>query len=224
MMWMDRAALAAMMDFTLLRPEATASQIRALCQEAHELGVYAVCVSPTFVLEARRTLADLGSPVKIATVCGFPSGAVHTRVKVAEAANAVTDGADEIDMVVNLAFVKSADWAAVTEEIAAVRGIAPGVVLKVIMESAALTDEEIRAVCRAAEAAGADFVKTSTGFHPAGGSTAHAVTVMRAQVGDRLGVKASGGLRTPADVTAVVAAGASRLGVSAAAEILRALT
>ena len=157
------------------------------------------------------------------TVCGFLSGAHATAVKAAEAAGAVAAGANEIDMVVDLKLVKEHDFDAVEADVRAVRGAIGEGVLKVIIESAALSDEEIVACCRAAQSAGADFVKTSTGFHPAGGADVHAVELMRATVGERLGVKASGGIRTAADALVMVAAGANRLGVSATAAILRGL-
>lgn len=211
-----RAALAAMIDHTLLAPQATSGQVAELVAAAKELGVFSVCVSPNLL-----PLSDTGS-VKVATVCGFPSGAHKAEVKGAEAARAVSDGADEVDMVVNLALVKAGDFAAVQAEIAAVKAQVPGV-LKVIIESAALTDAEIVACCQAAEAAGADFVKTSTGFHPAGGASEHAVSLMAATVGGRLGVKASGGIRTAAQALAMVAAGATRLGLSASADVLAGL-
>ena len=141
-------------------------------------------------------------------------------MKAAEAAQAVRDGADEIDMVVNLALVKQADWDGVRADIAAVRAACPDSVLKVIIESAVLTDEEIVETCKQAEAAGADFVKTSTGFHPSGGASVHAVELMRQTVGDRLGVKASGGIRDAQSALAMIEAGASRLGLSSSAAVL----
>lgn len=165
-----------------------------------------------------------GSSVKIATVCGFPSGAHTSEAKASEAAQAVASGAHEVDMVINLGAVKAGSWAYVEGDIAAVRGAAPSpIVLKVIIESAALTDEEIVSACQAAESAGADFVKTSTGFHPAGGASVHAVALMARTVGDRLGVKASGGVRTASDALAMVAAGATRLGLSGTAAVLAGL-
>ena len=163
---------------------------------------------------------DAGS-VLVATVCGFPSGKHHSEVKAAEAARAVADGAHEVDMVIDLGTAKAGDFEAVQSDIAAVRAAAPApTVLKVIIESAALTDEEIVGACRAAEAAGADFVKTSTGFHPAGGATAHAVALMAQTVGGRLGVKASGGVRSGAAAREMIAAGATRLGLSGTAAVL----
>lgn len=212
-----RARIAALIDHTLLKPETTASQGDALIVEAAALGTYSVCVSPSLLP------LSLPAGLHLATVCGFPSGAHATAVKAAEAADAVAKGAEEIDMVVNLRLVKEGDVDGVEADILAVRQACPGAVLKVIIESAALTDEEIVATCRAAEASGADFVKTSTGFHPAGGASVHAVTLMRATVGDRLGVKASGGIRTAADALAMIEAGASRLGLSSSAAVLEGL-
>ena len=212
---MKRAEVAHLIDHTLLKPEATAAQVEALIAEAAELGTYSVCVSPS-LLPVRTPDAVL-----VATVCGFPSGAHHSAVKAAEAADSVDRGADEVDMVVNLAQATMNDFAAVEADIRAVRDACPAsVVLKVIIESAALTDEQIVGCCRAAEAAGADFVKTSTGFHPSGGASVHAVELMAATVGGRLGVKASGGIRTAEAARAMIDAGATRLGLSASAAIL----
>jgi deoxyribose-phosphate aldolase len=210
-----RDAVAAVIDHTLLRPTATAAEVRALVDEAVELGVYAVCVSPS-----RLPLA-VPSTLAVATVCGFPSGAHAPAVKAAEAADAVGKGAGEVDVVVDLGLVAAGAFDAVTAELAAVRAACPApVVLKVIIESAALTDEQVVACCRAAEAAGADFVKTSTGFHPAGGASAHAVGLMAATVGGRLGIKASGGIRDAATALAMLDAGATRLGLSASRAVL----
>ena len=210
----SRSDVAAMVDHTLLKPESTAADVRALVEEAAALGAYSVCVSPSMLpVEAPASL-------HVACVCGFPSGAHPAEVKGVEAELAAKAGVDEIDMVINLGLAKAGDWVGVEEDIRRVRESAPGVVLKVIIESAALTDEEIVAACQASEAAGADFVKTSTGFHPAGGASVHAVELMRATVGDRLGVKASGGIRTPEAAQAMIDAGASRLGLSATRQIL----
>ena len=212
---MNRNDVAAMIDHTLLKPEATPDQVRALVAEAADLGVFSVCVSPSLLpVEVPEGLA-------VATVCGFPSGAHHAAVKAADAADAVANGADEVDMVINLAYAVTGDVAALTEEIRAVRDACPPpVLLKVIIESAALTDEQIVACCEAAEAAGADFVKTSTGFHPAGGASVHAVELMARTVGGRLGVKASGGIRDAAAAQAMIDAGATRLGLSSSRTIL----
>jgi deoxyribose-phosphate aldolase len=214
---LDRVTLARMIDHTLLKPESTPDDVRALCAEAIELGVFSVCVSPSLAAVARRTL---DSHVALAVVCGFPSGAHLSEAKAAEAAASAAQGVDEIDMVVNLGQVRTGDWAAVEADIGAVRAAAPNVLLKVIIESAALRDTEIVRACQVSEAAGADFVKTSTGFHPSGGASPAAVRLMAHTVGGRLGVKASGGIRTSADALAMVAAGATRLGCSATRAIL----
>ena len=159
--------------------------------------------------------------LRLVAVCGFPSGSHHSEIKRTEAARSIADGADEIDMVINLGAAMAGDWVAVEADIAAVRSAVPAPhLLKVIIESAVLNDEQIVAACRAAEAAGADFVKTSTGFHPAGGASVEAVALMASSVGGRLGVKASGGIRTAAAARAMIAAGATRLGLSGTAAIL----
>ncbi|MDC4233660.1 deoxyribose-phosphate aldolase [Actinomyces sp. B33] len=212
---MNRTDVARMIDYTLLKPEATSADVAALVAQGAELGTYSVCVSPSMLpLDAPEAL-------KVACVVGFPSGAVKPEIKAAEAARAVADGADEIDMVIDLALVKEGRVDDLEAEIRAVRDAVPAPrVLKVIIESAALTDDEIVAACRASQAAGADFVKTSTGFHPAGGASAHAVALMRATVGPDMGVKASGGIRDAQAAVAMIEAGASRLGVSATVAIL----
>jgi deoxyribose-phosphate aldolase len=202
-------SIARFVDHTLLKPEATTADVKATIAEAADLGAYSVCLSPSVLpVEAPAGL-------KVAVVVGFPSGKHHSSIKAAEAALAVSEGADEIDMVIDVGAAIEGDYAAVEADIRAVRDAAPSpAVLKVIIESAALSDEAIVAVCRAAESAGADFVKTSTGFHPAGGASIHAVELMKSTVGDRLEVKASGGIRTAADAKAMLAAGATRLGLS----------
>ena len=216
---LTRYQLAAMIDHTLLAPEATPKDIDALCAEAKQLGTYAVCVSPTLTTVAAREVA--GSFVKVAAVAGFPSGAHSAGLKAQEAGIAAATGAQEVDMVINLGLARQGRWKDVEEEIAAVRGEVPSpTLLKVIIESAILGDEAIVSACRTAESAGADFVKTSTGFHPAGGATTAAVALMARTVGPRLGVKASGGIRIAADALAMVEAGATRLGLSRTAAIL----
>jgi deoxyribose-phosphate aldolase len=216
---MDRAHVARLIDHTLLRPEATDADVVALCAEATVLGVAAVCVSPSRLGAIRPGV--LGDGIAVAAVCGFPSGAHEATVKAAEAASAAAAGATEIDVVVDLGLASAGEWEAVERELRAVRDAVPApVLLKVIIESAVLDRPGIVAACRAAEAAGADFVKTSTGFHPAGGATVEAVALMAETVGGRLGVKASGGIRTAADAVAMVEAGATRLGCSASAAIL----
>ena len=217
-MGIDLLTLAAMIDHTLLAPEATDIDIAKLCAEAVELEVGAVCVPPTHVSFAHGLLPNT---IKVASVVGFPSGAHRTEVKAHEARLACESGASEIDMVINLAHVLSDNWQEVKNDVAGVRAaVAQPVVLKVIIESATLSDEQIVATCNAAVAAGADFVKTSTGFHKTGGATAHAVALMRATVGSSIGVKASGGIRTLADALLMIEAGADRIGASASRAIL----
>ncbi|OYO18683.1 deoxyribose-phosphate aldolase [Enemella dayhoffiae] len=217
---MTRAELAAYVDHTLLKPEATPADVLALAAEARDLAAYSICISPNML-----NPAVLGGPlelgaVKLATVCGFPSGKHESQVKAAEAALAVEHGADEVDMVIDVGALKSGNTDSVTADIRAVREAIPSAILKVIIESAALSDDEIVAACRAAEAAMADFVKTSTGFHPSGGASVEAVRLMRETVGDRLGVKASGGIRDYKAAVAMIEAGASRLGLSGTATVL----
>ncbi|MBE3087710.1 MAG: deoxyribose-phosphate aldolase [Chloroflexi bacterium] len=213
---MNRASVAQRVDHTLLAPAATRADVAALIAEANALGVYAICISPSMLP------VDAGD-VRVATVCGFPSGKHHSEVKAAEAARAVADGAHEVDMVIDVGAAVAGEYDAVGHDISVVRQAVPDTLLKVIIESAALTDDQIVAVCQAAEAAGADFVKTSTGFHPAGGASTHAVALMAATVGGRLGVKASGGIRTGAAARAMIAAGATRLGLSGTAAVLDSL-
>jgi deoxyribose-phosphate aldolase len=221
-MTLDRAAVARMIDHTLLKPEATAGQVEALCAEAASFGVFAVCVSPNLVPVAVEVLA--GSGIAVACVAGFPSGAHQWRVKAAEAELAVAQGVDEVDMVIDLGLAKAGRWDLVALEVEMVRVSVPApALLKVIIESGALTDDEIVSACRASVDAGADFVKTSTGFHPTGGATVGAVRLMRETVGAGVGVKASGGIRTADDALAVIEAGASRIGCSATGAILAGL-
>ncbi|WP_254857640.1 deoxyribose-phosphate aldolase [Protofrankia sp. BMG5.30] len=226
-----RSELARMIDHTLLRPEATGEEILALCGEATELGVGAVCVAPTHVYLAaaaarrgrpkdERAAAD-DPAFAVASVIGFPHGTHLTAVKAQEARRAVADGADEIDLVIDLACAMEENWRSIETEITEVRlAVPPHVILKVIIESALLPDASITAACRAAEAGGAEFVKTSTGFHPAGGASLRAVRAMAAAVGGRLGIKASGGIRTAEQALAFVGAGATRLGMSATRDVL----
>lgn len=214
-----REQVAALVDHTLLKPEATAADVAAVVAEGAELGVYAVCVSPSMVPVA----AEAGG-VRIAAVAGFPSGKHLPGVKAHEAALAVSSGAGEIDMVIDVGAALAGDLEAVRSDIAAVRAAVPTAVLKVIVESAVLLaaagDRTLVDVCRAAEDAGADFVKTSTGFHTAGGASVEAVALMAETVGGRLGVKASGGIRTAADAVAMLDAGATRLGLSGTRAVL----
>ncbi len=210
------------MDHTLLKPEATAADVVALVAEAADLGVYAVCVSPSMV-----PAAVSAGGVRVATVAGFPSGKHASAIKAHEAALAVACGAVEVDMVIDVGAALAGHLDAVRSDIEAVRCATSGAVLKVIVESAALlglADEStLIGVCRVAEDAGADFVKTSTGFHPAGGASTRAVEVVASAVGGRLGVKASGGIRTATDAVAMLSAGATRLGLSGTRAVLEGL-
>jgi deoxyribose-phosphate aldolase len=209
------ASIAGIIDHTLLKPEATAADVEALIAEAVELGTFSVCVSPSMLP------LTVPSSLKLAVVCGFPSGKHTTAVKTAEAAESIALGADEIDMVIDIGAAKAGRFDLVEADIASVRSVipAPGI-LKVIIESAALTDDEIVAVCEAAVSARADFVKTSTGFHPTGGATVEAVALMSKTVAGRAGVKASGGIRSFETAAAMIAAGATRLGVSGSRQVL----
>jgi deoxyribose-phosphate aldolase len=209
------ADIAKLIDHTLLKPEATRADVEALILEAAELGTYSVCVSPSMLP------VNAPAELKLAVVCGFPSGKHISSVKAAEAAAAVGAGADEVDMVIDVGAAKEKRYADVEADIAAVRAAVPApTVLKVIIESAALEDDEIVGVCEAAVRAEADFVKTSTGFHPAGGASVHAVELMRQTVGPDLGVKASCGVRTMEQAEQMIAAGATRLGVSGSRALL----
>ena len=220
-----RGQLAALVDHTLLKPEATPTDVVALVAEAAELGVYAVCVSPSMVQVAVEAGAGR---VRVAAVAGFPSGKHLAAIKAREAAAAVESGATEIDMVIDVGAALVGDLAAVRSDIEAVRAATAGTVLKVIVESAVLLDQAdgrtLADVCRIAEVAGADFVKTSTGFHPAGGASVRAVALMAETVGGRLGVKASGGIRSTADALAMLDAGATRLGLSGTRAVLDGLS
>lgn len=218
----ERAAVAALVDHTLLKPEATESDVVQLMAEAAELGVFAVCVSPSMVgiAESFRT-----GEQQIATVVGFPSGKHVSAVKAEEARLAVAAGAEEVDMVIDVGAAVSGFYDDVQADIAAVRAAIPDyAVLKVIIESAALLsmcdEQTLIDVCRAAERAGANFVKTSTGFHPSGGASVRAVEIMAGAVGGRLGVKASGGIRTAEAAVAMLDAGATRLGLSGTRAVL----
>jgi deoxyribose-phosphate aldolase len=220
-----REAVAELVDHTLLKPEATDVDVVFLTQEAAELEVYAVCVSPSLVAAARRSAAvDLA----IATVVGFPSGKHVSAIKAQEARLAVAAGAQEVDMVIDVGAAVAGDFATIRADVAAVRAAVPDVVLKVIVESAVLLDlageQTLGDVCRAAVDADADFVKTSTGFHPAGGASVRAVELMAATVGPTVGVKASGGIRTAADAIAMLDAGATRLGLSGTRAVLDGLS
>ena len=217
---LTREELASYIDHTLLKPEASREQIRAVCEEAKQYHFASVCVNPCWVPLIAEELK--GSGVSVCCVIGFPLGASLSSVKAFEAREAVAAGAQEIDMVINIGAVKSGGWELVREDIAAVNAAKGTAKLKVIIETCLLTDEEKVRVCQIAKEAGADFVKTSTGFST-GGATVHDVELMRKTVGPEMGVKASGGVRTLADALAMIEAGASRLGASAGVKIIKAL-
>lgn len=210
--------LASYIDHTLLKPDTTESQIRALCAEARQWRFASVCVNPRWTATAAAELR--GSDVKVCTVIGFPLGASVSAVKEFEARQAVADGADELDMVVSVGDLKAGRDEYVRSDIAAVVRGALGRAVKVIIEACLLTDEEKARACRLAAAAGADFVKTSTGFSK-GGATVHDVALMRAAVGPDVGVKAAGGIRTRKEAEEMIAAGATRIGASAGVAICR---
>jgi deoxyribose-phosphate aldolase len=212
--------VAAMIDHTLLKPDATRTDIETLCREAADYRFASVCVNPTWVAACVRLLA--GSSVKTCTVIGFPLGATTSDTKHFETRRAIFDGAREIDMVINIGALKSGDVRLVERDIEAVTGPCreAGAISKVIIETALLTDEEKVTACTLAKAAGADFVKTSTGF-ASGGATAADVALMRRVVGSEMGVKASGGVRDFDGLKAMVAAGATRIGASAGVRIVQ---
>jgi deoxyribose-phosphate aldolase len=213
---LDRATLAMVIDHTLLTPEAVAADIIALCAEADELAVGAVCVSPNWV-----SLAHKSTTIPVASVVGFPSGNHHSSMKASEAAQAISDGASEIDMVSNLGWIASGEWSNLENEVASVRkAIGAHVVLKVILETGLWSSLQIATACRHSVSGGADYVKTSTGFHKVGGASLEAVRIMRNAVGADIGVKSSGGIRTTGDALAMIEAGASRIGSSATRAIL----
>jgi len=214
------AEAARLIDHTLLKPEATASQIAKLCAEAVEHNFFSVMINPGWIAECRRILGG-GSTVKIGTVIGFPLGATTTKAKLAEAAEAIELGAHELDMVINVGALKSGSIGLVQGEIAQLAELCHehGAHLKTILEMCLLTEEEKLAACRVAEAAGADFVKTSTGFSTSGATVAD-IKLMRAAVSPKIGVKAAGGIRNAKDFLALADAGANRIGASAGIQIL----
>ncbi|HWZ32846.1 MAG TPA: deoxyribose-phosphate aldolase [Bryobacteraceae bacterium] len=211
--------VARIIDHTLLRPEATAAEIRKVCQESRLYGFATVCVNPHWVRLVAQELA--GSAVKVCSVIGFPLGANMMAIKVSETEAALQAGAQEIDMVLNIGELRAGNHDTVGDEIRAVVNAAHagGAIVKVILETALLDDHQKVAACKLAKTAGADFVKTSTGFGP-GGATVHDVELMRKTVGPEMGVKASGGIRTLEDLKKMVAAGATRIGASASVKIV----
>ena len=206
-----------LIDHTLLKQDATPEQIVKLCEEAKQFDFMSVCVNPAYVPLAAQCLK--GSDVKVCTVIGFPLGMNLTKTKVEEAQLAIKEGADEIDMVINVGMLKAGHDDYVEEEIRELKAVAGKRVLKVIIETCLLTDEEKVRACIASKNAGADFVKTSTGFST-GGATVHDVSLMRKTVGLEMGVKASGGVRTHEDLIAMVEAGANRIGTSNGTKII----
>lgn len=213
----DKKTLASMIDHTILKPFASKEQVLECCKQALQYNFASVCINPCFVKLVAKELK--GSEVKTCTVVGFPLGANPTEVKAFEARNAVAEGAQEIDMVINVGALKEGDFSYVENDITQVVNASKGALVKVIIETCYLTDEEKVTVCNIAKKAGANFVKTSTGFGTCG-ATAADVALMRKTVGSALGVKASGGIKTLQDAIIMVEAGASRLGTSSGIEIL----
>ncbi|MDH5702368.1 MAG: deoxyribose-phosphate aldolase [Candidatus Bathyarchaeota archaeon] len=212
--------LAKLIDHTLLKPDATKDDIKRLCEEAKKYGFWSVCVNPTYVSLATEILGD--TAVKVCSVVGFPLGANASEVKALEAERAVNDGASEIDMVINIGALKSRDYELVEEDIRKVVERAKArrdMVVKVIIETGLLTEDEKVLACRLVKESGADFVKTSTGFN-APGATVHDVELMRSVVGSDFGLKASGGIRTYRDATKLIEAGANRIGTSSGVAII----
>lgn len=214
-------AIAALIDHTILKPEATRSDVIKVCREARQYGFASVCVNPYWVPVVKAELS--GSPVKVCTVVGFPLGATSTEAKVAETAAALRAGAQEIDMVINIGALRSGDHEAVKADIREVVKVSheARAIVKVILETSLLDDNQKAVACTLCKLAGADFVKTSTGFSTAG-ATAHDVALMRSVVGPDMGVKASGGIRTLSDLRTMAAAGATRIGASASVKIVEA--
>ena len=207
-----------LIDHTLLKQDAQPEQIVKLCDEAKQFDFMSVCVNPAYVPLAAKCLED--SDVKVCTVIGFPLGMNLTKTKVEEAVLAVKQGADEVDMVINVGMLKAGNDDYVREEIREIKqAVGHNIILKVIIETCLLNNDEIVRACKAAKEAGADFVKTSTGFST-GGATVEAVKLMRETVGPEMGVKASGGVRTHEDLIAMVEAGANRIGTSSGAKII----
>ena len=216
---MDKKTIASMIDHTLLKPEATPAQIEKLCAEAAEYHFASVCVNPVYIPLAARLLKGTG--VKVCCVVGFPLGAIAPEQKAAEAASCAAMGVEELDMVIHVGAAKAGDWALVQRDIEGVVKAAAGHTVKVIIETCLLTDEEKVKACEAAKAAGAHFVKTSTGFST-GGATTHDIALMRKTVGPEMGVKASGGIRDYETAMAMIEAGANRIGASAGIAIVAA--
>jgi deoxyribose-phosphate aldolase len=205
-------------DHTLLKPEVTDKEISVLCDEAHEHGFFSVCIQPSWVKTAAEKLAE--SEVKVCTVIGFPHGATTSEVKAFETKDAISNGADEVDMVINIGQLKAGNFDYVKEDIKSVVDAAnKEALVKVIIESSLLTEDEVVTASRLAQEAGADFVKTSTGFN-GGGASVEAVALMRLTVGEDMGVKASGGVRSYEDAKKMIEVGATRIGASSGIAIV----
>ena len=216
-MRIEPAVIAGIIDHTLLAPEATPEMVGRLCREAVEHEFFSVCIAPVFVPLARKELA--GSPVRVCTVVGFPAGVNESDVKAHETDLAIRRGADEVDMVMNIGAAKAGNWGQVADDVERVVGSAGGRPVKVILETCLLTGEEKQRACEACAAAGAGFVKTSTGFSH-GGATEADVRLLRAAVGPDIGVKASGGIRDYETACRMIEAGATRLGTSSSIKII----
>ncbi len=215
---MNSKELAAMIDHTILNADALEQDVRLRCQEALEYGFASVCINPSFVSLVSKELAN--GKVKVCTVIGFPLGESTTETKVFETRNAIKNGADEIDMVINIGAIKTGAWDIVEDDIkSVVRATKGKVIVKVIIETCYLTEEEKVKACKAAKSAGADFVKTSTGFGT-GGATVEDIKLMRETVGPDMGVKASGGVRSKEDAVKMIEAGATRIGASSGIAIV----
>ncbi|MGH7882321.1 MAG: deoxyribose-phosphate aldolase [Candidatus Dormibacteraceae bacterium] len=216
---MDASQLAAMIDHTLLKPETTGQQISILCQEAVEFNFATICINPVWVKLAEAELRS--SSVRVCAPVGFPLGASLSSIKAAEADQALSDGAEEIDMVMNIGALREGNLHVVEEDIVAVRQAVGKGLLKVIIEAAALNSEQIISASRIAMISGADYVKTSTGFHPSGGATVEQVKLIREAIGTRARIKAAGGIRNLATALSLIEAGADRLGTSSGVSIIQ---
>lgn len=210
--------IAKFIDHTLLRPDATGADILRLCDEAKTFGFFAVCVHPYYAGMAKEAL--FRTHVKIASVIGFPLGMTLPGVKIYEAIQAVLNGADELDIVINTGLAKSGDWAAVKKEISDIVTATPGALHKIIIETCYLTDAEKKKACEAAIGAGAEFIKTSTGFGPSG-AVVRDIQLIKSLAKGKVGIKAAGGIKTLAQVKALIGAGAQRIGTSSGAEIMK---
>ena len=214
---MDNREILSRVDHTLLTPTATWDQVRTTCDEGLEFGTASVCIPPRYV---KRAAEHVGNRLKICTVIGFPNGYNTPEVKVFETEDAIRNGADEIDMVINLGLAKAGDWEGVLEEIKAVKASCKGRILKVIVEACQLTQEEKIAMCRVVSMSGADYIKTSTGFST-GGATVEDVKLFREHISPDMRIKAAGGIRTFQQARAMLEAGADRIGASALVGLAR---